>query len=763
MRDFKDEVLEIIDRDTYTPMTTEAFESELEIHDAEDFKALIKALVSLEESDIIRRTKKNKYVKVVTSKVVKGTLSMHKSGFAFLRPDEEGIDDIFIPPNEINGALDGDTVLCTVEESIRGENHEGRVVKIIEHNVTKLVGKYEGSKGFGFVVPDSLTYNTDIFIPSEQNLGAVSGHKVLVEITKFPKNNTDNPEGHITKILGHENDPGVDILSIVYSHGIDIDFSDDVLEQVENIPDHVLEEEKKGRVDLTKQMTITIDGEDAKDLDDAISVEKLSNGNYELTVSIADVSHYVKEGTPLDKEAYNRATSVYLVDRVIPMLPHKLSNGICSLNEGVERLAMTCQMEIDTNGTVVNHRIFESVIQSDKRTTYTAVNKILEENDEATKISHGEITDMIIHAGELAKILRRKRDKRGALDFDFNEAQIIVQRDGTPEDIVLRNRGKGEKLIEEFMLVSNETIAENFHWLDLPFIYRIHEDPKEDKLRQFFEILTSFGIFVKGKGNKIHPNALQEILDEVKDTPEDTVISMMMLRSMQQAKYSYQSLGHFGLSTEFYTHYTAPIRRYPDLMVHRLIRTYLIEKDTSRETIQKFKEKLPEIASHSSERERRAVDAERDTNDLKKAEYMQQHIGERFEGVISGVMNFGMFVELPNTVEGLVHMNNLGDDYYNYNERMMALIGERTGKVFRMGDKVEIEVENVNITERLIDFTVVGITPRKKVKEEQKEKQKPKYIDSNGRKKDKVRDQTKKPKGKKPFYKSAPKRSRKRK
>ncbi|CAM3321799.1 ribonuclease R [Nosocomiicoccus ampullae] len=765
MRDFKDEVLEIIDRDTYTPMTTEEFESELEIHDAEDFKALIKALVSLEESDILRRTKKNKYVKEITSKVVKGTLSMHKRGFAFLRPEEEGLEDVFIPPNEINGALDGDTVLCTLEDSTRGDSHEGRVVKIIEHNVTKLVGKYEGSKGFGFVVPDSLTYNTDIFIPSGQNLGAVSGHKVLVEITKFPNNSNENPEGFITKILGHENDPGVDILSIVYGHGIEIEFPEEVLEQVENIPDEVLDEEKEGRVDLTDKKTITIDGEDAKDLDDAISVEKLNNGNYELTVSIADVSHYVEEGTPLDEEAYERGTSVYLVDRVIPMLPHKLSNGICSLNEGVDRLAMTCQMEIDRSGTVVNHKIFESVINSDKRTTYTAVNKILEEDDENTKAELGDVAEMIQHAGDLAKILRRKRDNRGALDFDFNEAQILVKSDGTPEDIVLRNRGAGEKLIEEFMLAANETVAENFHWLDLPFIYRIHEDPKEDKLRQFFEILTSFGIFVKGKGNKIHPHALQEILDEVKDTPEDTVISMMMLRSMQQAKYSYQSLGHFGLSTEFYTHFTAPIRRYPDLMVHRLIRTYLIEKDTSHQTINKYKEELPEIASHTSERERRAVDAERDTNDLKKAEYMQKHIGERFEGVISGVMNFGMFVELPNTVEGLVHMNNLGDDYYNYNERMMALIGERTGKVFRMGDKVEIEVQNVNIIERLIDFTIVGITPRKKVKEEKKDQQKPKYIDSKARKKDRVRDRTKKPKGKgkQPFYKSAPKRKRKRK
>lgn len=758
MRDFKSEVLEIIDRDDYTPLTIEEITNELDAHDSDDFKALVKTLVSLEELRVVRRTKKDRYIKETEAKYAKGTLSMHKRGFGFLRVEEDDMDDIFIPPSDTNGAFDGDTVLVELKDGSRGESSEGTVVEILQHNVTQLVGRYEGSKGFGFVVPDSQTFKKDIFVSKSNNLGAVSGHKVLVEITKFPEDD-ENPEGHITRILGHENDPGVDILSIVIQHGINIDFPTDVMHEIESVPETVQEDEKKGRVDLRNDLTITIDGEDAKDLDDAVAVKKLENGNYELTVSIADVSHYVKEGTPLDTEAYDRGTSVYLVDRVIPMLPHKLSNGICSLNPDVERLAMSCRMEVDSEGRVVDHEIFESVIKSDYRMTYTAVNKILEEDDEATKQEFHEITPLIIEAGELAKILRRKRELRGAIDFDFNEAKVLVDKEGTPEDIVLRTRGAGEKLIEEFMLLANETVAEHFHWMELPFIYRVHEDPKEDRLRQFFDFLTGFGIFVKGKGNQIHPHALQEILEKVKDTPEEMVISTLMLRSMQQARYSEESLGHFGLSTEYYTHFTSPIRRYPDLMVHRLIRTYIINKNVRKETVNHFKQELPEIAKHTSERERRAVDAERDTIDLKKAEYMQQHIGETFEGVISGVMNFGMFVELPNTIEGLVHVNNLTDDFYNFNERMMAMLGEHTGKVFRIGDIVEIEVKDVNLDERLIDFKIVGMPESKR--DEQRRKRKPVNIKAKTRSRshrDKVNESRgKKPKSKKPFYKSAPK------
>lgn len=760
MRDFKSEVLEIIDRDDYTPMTIEELTSELDAHDSDDFKALVKTLVSLEESRVLRRTKKDRYMRETGAKYAKGELSMHKRGFGFLRVEEEGVDDVFIPPTEVNGALDGDTVLVELVDGSRGESSEGKVVEILKHNITRLVGRYEANKSFGFVVPDKQTFKKDIFIPKNQNLGAVAGHKVLVEITKFPERD-ENPEGHVIQILGHENDPGVDILSIVVSHGINIDFPTDVMHEIENVPETVQEDEKKGRTDLRDELTITIDGEDAKDLDDAVSVKTLNNGNYELTVSIADVSHYVKENSPLDIEAYDRGTSVYLVDRVIPMLPHKLSNGICSLNPDVERLAMSCRMEVDKEGRVVDHSIFESVIKSDYRMTYTAINKILEDDDEITKNEFHALTPMILQAGELAKILRHKRELRGAIDFDFNEAKVLVDKEGNPEDIVLRTRGAGEKLIEEFMLLANETVAEHFHWMDIPFIYRVHEEPKEERLRQFFDFLTGFGIFVKGKGNQIHPHALQEILDKVKDSPEEMVISTLMLRSMQQARYSHESLGHFGLSTEFYTHFTSPIRRYPDLMVHRLIRTYLLNKDTRPETVNHFKEELPEIAKHTSERERRAVDAERDTVDLKKAEYMQQHIGDTFEGVISGVMNFGMFVELPNTIEGLVHVNNLTDDFYNFNERNMAMMGERTGKVFRIGDTVEIEVKDVNLDERLIDFKVVGMPESKREKRDRK----PINIKAKTRSR-KHRDEVnesrrKEPKAKKPFYKSAPKNGKK--
>ena len=762
MRDYKEEILSLVNSDEYKPMTTDDFKMTLEADESDDFKDMVKALVSLEESGKLYRTKKDKYMKVPDSNRIKGTLSMHKRGFGFLRPEEEDVEDIFIPPTAVNGALDGDTVLIEVEENSRGDNAEGKVISIIERGVTKLVGEYNASKHFGFVVPDSKTFKTDIFIPKDHNLGAIDGHKVLVEITKFPEGDGDNPEGHVIQILGHKNDPGVDILSIIFQHGIDIDFPDEVLRQAESVPEVIDQDETKDRVDLRDEFTITIDGADAKDLDDAVSVKKLENGNLELTVSIADVSHYVTENSPIDKEAYDRGTSVYLVDRVIPMIPHRLSNGICSLNPNVDRLTLSCRIEFTPGGKAVNHEIFESVINSNYRMTYRNVNLMLEEKDPAIIEEFKEVYPYLLQTEELAQALRRKRDQRGAIDFDFDEAAVVVGDDGTPEDIVLRNRGTGEKMIEEFMLAANEAVAEHFHWMDVPFLYRIHEEPKEEKLNKFFDFLTGFGVMVKGKGNQIHPHALQEIIEEVKGRPEEMVISTLMLHSMQQAKYSEESLGHFGLSTEFYTHFTSPIRRYPDLIVHRLIRQYLINKKTDAKTIRHNKSILPDIAKHTSERERRAQDAERDTDDLKKAEYMMKHVGETFEGVIAGVMNFGMFVELPNTIEGLVHVSHMTDDHYNFNERAMAMIGERTGTMFRIGDKVEIEVLGVNLDERLIDFKVVGMPDRKP----REKRSRP--VEIKGNKKEKSRSREKKgtfkkgggkrnASGKKPFYKGAPK------
>lgn len=752
MSNLREQILEIIKDDNYKPMTIDEFKEALDAHDSEKFKEMVKVMVSLEDSGFVYRTKKNKYMKVSESNLVKGTLSMHKRGFGFLRPEETELEDVFIPPTEMNGAYEGDTVLVEVSKETKGDNQEGTISSILARGVTSVVGEYTDNGGYGFVIPDSKKMTSDIFIPKNQNLGAVDGHKVLVEITKFPDGiGGESPEGHVIQILGHKNDPGVDILSIIYQHGINIEFPQEVLEQAEKVPEEIQPSELEERTDLRDELTITIDGADAKDLDDAIAVKKLNNGNYMLTVSIADVSYYIEENSPMDEEAYDRATSVYLTDRVIPMIPHRLSNGICSLNPNVDRLTMSCQMEIDQNGGVVNHSIFQSVIHSNRRMTYGAVNQMVENEDQELIEEFSDVYPMLKNAVELAQILRQKREKRGAIDFDFNEAQVLVDDDGIPEDVVLRSRGTGEKLIEEFMLAANETVAENFHWMDVPFLYRVHEDPKEEKLRQFFEFITNFGIVVKGKGNEIHPRALQDIIEEVEGRPEQLVISTLMLRSMQQARYAEESLGHFGLSTEFYTHFTSPIRRYPDLIVHRLIRKYLIEGKTDKKTLDKIEKVLPEMAEHTSNRERRAQDAERDTDDLKKAQYMQKYIGETYEGVISGVMNFGMFVELPNTIEGLVHVSGMTDDHYQYHERHMALIGERTGKVFRIGDPVEVTVTGVNVEERLIDFQVVGMPER--VRSERRKR--PVEIKAKNKSQKNEKDDDKK--HKKPFYRSVAK------
>ncbi|MCL6588036.1 MAG: ribonuclease R, partial [Anoxybacillus sp.] len=504
----------------------------------------------------------------------------------------------------------------------------------------------------------------------------------------------------------------------------------------------------------------TIDGEDAKDLDDAVTVTKLENGNYKLGVHIADVSHYVTEGSPIDREAYERGTSVYLVDRVIPMIPHRLSNGICSLNPKVDRLTLSCEMEINDRGEVVSHEIFQSVIRTTERMTYSDVNRILVDHDEALREKYAPLVPMFEVMAELADILRNKRMKRGAIDFDFKEAKVLVDENGKPYDVVLRERSVAERLIEEFMLAANETIAEHFHWMNVPFIYRVHEDPKPEKLQRFLEFITNFGYIVKGTGNQIHPRALQEVLEAVRGEPEEMVVSTVMLRSMKQARYDAESLGHYGLSTEFYTHFTSPIRRYPDLIVHRLIRTYLINGQIDEQTQQKWAEKLPEIAEHTSNMERRAVEAERETDDLKKTEFMEDKIGMEFDGIISSVTNFGLFVELPNTVEGLVHVSYLTDDYYHYDEQHYAMIGERTGKVYRIGDEITVRVINVNKEERIVDFEIVGMKGRRN----KQPKAAPVVIE--GKRKKKKSDEkgaAKKEKKKQKFYEDIPKMKKKKK
>jgi ribonuclease R len=703
-----DKLLQYMRDEAYKPLTVQELEEAFGISDSSDFKEFVKALVQMEEKGLVVRTRSNRYGLPQKMNLIRGKLTGHAKGFAFVIPDEPGMDDIFIPPNETNTAMHGDTVLARISSESSGQRREGSIIRILERGVQQIVGTYVESKSFGFVIPDDKKFASDVFIPKSASKGAVEGHKVVVKLTTYPEGRK-SAEGEVITVLGHKNDPGVDILSVIHKHGLPMAFPDEVLKQANETPDTIDESELANRRDLRNETIVTIDGADAKDLDDAVTVTKLENGNYKLGVHIADVSYYVKEGTPIDLEAEERATSVYLVDRVIPMIPHRLSNGICSLNPRVDRLVLSCDMEINPEGQVVKHEIFQSVIKTTERMTYFDVNKILVDKDEETRSRYESLVPMFEQMEELAQILREKRMKRGAIDFDFKESKVLVDEDSKPTDVVLRERSVAERLIEEFMLAANETVAEHFHWMEVPFIYRIHEDPKEDKLRRFFEFITNFGYIVKGTANDVHPRALQEIIEEVQGKPEEMVISTVMLRSMQQAKYDPESLGHFGLSTEFYTHFTSPIRRYPDTIVHRLIRTYLIEGKLDETTREKWNARLPEIAQHSSKMERRAVDAERETDELKKAEYMEDKIGEEYDGIISSVTNFGMFVELPNTIEGLVHVSYLTDDYYRFDERHFAMIGERTGNVFRIGDEITVRVVKVNKDERSIDFEVVGM------------------------------------------------------
>ncbi|WP_163970488.1 ribonuclease R [Oceanobacillus halotolerans] len=720
----KDEIRNYINENSTKPLAVDEIEEGLHITDSVDFKELVKSLNELEESGEIVRTRKNRFGLPEKMNLVRGRIQMHAKGFAFLIPDDEGQSDVYIQPSDLASAMNNDRVLVRIEKGNTEKSRpEGTVIRILERAVIQVVGTYVDNKSFGFVIADDKRIPNDIFVPKNMANGAVDGHKVIARITKYPEGRK-SAEGEIIHILGHKNDPGIDIISIIHKNGITIDFPDEVLNQAKQAPDTISEEEIKDRRDLRDETIVTIDGADAKDLDDAVTVKQLENGNYKLGVYIADVTYYVEENSPIDKEAFERGTSVYLVDRVIPMIPHRLSNGICSLNPQVDRLTLGCEMEITSAGEVVNHEIFQSVIRTNERMTYKDVNKILVDQDEEVRSRYKELVPMFEEMEKLAEILRRKRMGRGAIDFDFKEAQVLVDNNGKAEDVVLRERSVAERLIEEFMLVANETVAEHFHWMDVPFIHRIHEDPDEGKLGKFFDFLAGLGYVVKGTANEVHPQALQKVIEEVQGKPEEMIVSKLMLRSMKQAKYDPQSIGHFGLSTSYYTHFTSPIRRYPDLIVHRLIRTYLIEKKMDEKTIQHWKEKLPEIARHTSERERGAVDAERETDDLKKAEYMQDKIGEEFVGVISSVTNFGLFVELENTVEGLVHVSYLTDDYYHFDERSYALIGERTGSIYRIGDEVKVRVVSVNLDERVVDFELVQAKNTKKNKKKIRAKRK---------------------------------------
>ncbi|MBQ8993572.1 MAG: ribonuclease R [Turicibacter sp.] len=699
-------VLELLGSSQYEAMTIDELVEYLQIEGTEGFKQFVKLMVSLEDEGIVVRSKNDRYDLARDLGYYKGIISIHPKGFGFVEIDD--MDDVYVRSEDLNGALHKDTVLVKILPTSKGDSLEGEIAQVLERGMTDFIGTYYEIKQVGYVKPDNSRYHAVVAIPKNKSKGAVKDHKVRVRIVDYLENNVVKAE--VTEILGHKNDPGIDILSVVYKYDIVPEFSQEALQQAAEIPNEPDPESYKGRRDLRGETIVTIDGDDAKDLDDAVHVRMLDNGNYLLGVSIADVSYYVTEGSPLDREAFFRGTSVYLVDRVIPMIPHRLSNGICSLNPQVDRLTITCEMEISPEGDVVSHEIFPSIIKTTERMTYNHVNRILiDENPELCERYEALVPTFKLMY-ELSKILREKRHDRGSIDFDLEESKIIVDEYGFPIDVVLRERKIAERIIEDFMLAANETVAEHFHWMDVPFIYRVHEHPKPEKLERFYKLARALGYEIKGTKDHVHPKALQMITEAVHGKPEHAAINTMMLRSLQKARYSEESLGHFGLAAEFYTHFTSPIRRYPDLVVHRLIRRYLFDQDLSKETLDYYTAVMPEIGEQTSKRERDAIDAEREVEDMKKAEYMTQFIDEEFEGVISSVTKWGMYVELPNTVEGLVHVNDLTDDYYEFDEDNLALIGRRTKTIYKIGDIVKVVVAAASKEERTIDFQLVGMS-----------------------------------------------------
>jgi len=686
----------------------------------------------------IECSKRGKYSKSEIKKMI-GTFTAHPKGFGFVSVEGE-TEDIFIPESQVNGAMHMDTVEVTVSPVTTGRRREGTVVKILERGMKQVVCTYEQSKTFGFAVPDNPKFGSDIFIPQERSKGAVSGHKVVVEVTSYGKKDR-KPEGKVVEILGHINDPGVDILSLVRAYGLPVEFDEKVLKQVENVAKPVSEADMAGRMDLRDWQMVTIDGEDAKDLDDAVSVT-MDGDNYILGVHIADVSNYVQEHSALDVEALKRGTSVYLVDRVIPMLPHALSNGICSLNQGENRLALSCIMTINPKGEIIDHTIAETVICVDRRMSYTQVKNILEayhaansqdasvekadgkqdDADRETEIvsdvnvrrqqeallgEYEALVPMFVRMEKLAGILRGKRMKRGSIDFDFPETKVILDAQGNPIDIRPYDRNVATKIIEDFMLAANETVASDFYWRELPFVYRTHENPDTEKIQKLSTFINNFGYTLHIGADEVHPKELQKLLQKIDGTKEEALISRLTLRSMKQARYTIDNTGHFGLAADCYCHFTSPIRRYPDLQIHRIIKESLRGR-LNEKRIDHYEHILPEVAKHSSEMERRADEAERETVKLKKVQYMEQHIGEEFEGVISGVTEWGFFVELENTVEGLVRVTELTDDFYQYYEDTYELVGEATNRRYKLGQKVLVRVEHCDRIMRTIDFALAG-------------------------------------------------------
>lgn len=701
MISIKEILVKFMNEPAYKPMHVSELAKIFDISKREfnDFQDTIKAM---EKEGLIIKTNNDKVALPERMGMIVGKLSVHQKGFGFLIPDDEEHQDVFIPSSFINGALHGDRVMVQItKEDVGKKKCEGEVVKIIDRANKTVIGVFESSRNFGFVVPEDKRIQNDIFIPKAKTNNAEDGDVVIVEIIEWAGKRR-NPEGKIIDVLGKKGDKGIDILTIIKKHGLPEEFPPKVQKYAEGIEEDIPKSEYKRRVDLRDVRMVTIDGEDAKDLDDAVSIERLENGNYKLGVHIADVSNYVKELNPLDKEALKRGTSVYLIDRVIPMLPKELSNGICSLNPKVDRLTLSCIMTIDQKGKVLDHEIVESIIKTDERMTYTDVTKIIKDHDDELIKKYDYLYDDFKAMEELCDILRKKRLGRGAIDFNFEESKIILNENGKPIDIKPYDREIANRIIEEFMLVCNETVAEHMYWANIPFVYRIHEEPDEEKLQHFSDFIYNMGYSLKSS-REVHPKALQAILEKVQGKKEETVVSTLLLRSMMQAKYSPECVGHFGLAAKYYCHFTSPIRRYPDLMIHRIIKEFVNGKIDPKRS-----ERLSGIVDYaskqSSDMERRAQDAEREVDDLKKAEYMSEKIGEEYHGIISSVTNFGFFVELPNTIEGLVHITDLDDDYYVYDERHLSLIGELTKKIYRLGDEVKIKVDRVNIDTHDIYF-----------------------------------------------------------
>lgn len=696
----KEMVFEYIAGQEYAPMKFKEMAAMLQVPRAEreDFRRVIDTLISEGRIQIDPRG----LIHPAAANVKKGTFLGTSKGFGFVSVEGEK-EDIFIAEEASKGAMHGDTVQIEISAEKTGKRREGRVLAILERGTDMVVGTFHKSKNYGFVIPDNQRLGKDIFIPREHTKGAVTGHKVVAELTSYG-DSQKNPEGRIVEILGHVNDPGVDIVSIIKAYGLPEEYPAEVMKQVEGMPDTVALADMAGRRDIREWQMVTIDGEDAKDLDDAITLTK-EDGLYHLGVHIADVSHYVQENTPLDKEALKRGTSVYLVDRVIPMLPHKLSNGICSLNEGVDRLALSCFMDIDEKGNVVSHQIAESVVRVTRRMSYTSVKKIIEDKDAAECKEYEELVPMFELMNELAELLRKKRHRRGSIDFDFPESKIYLDEQGTPVDIRPYERNKATKLIEDFMLIANETVAEDYFWQELPFVYRSHDYPDADKIQKLGIFINNFGYSIHISQDEIHPKELQKLMEKIDGTPEEALISRLTLRSMQQAKYTTDNDGHFGLATKYYCHFTSPIRRYPDLQIHRIIKENLRGGITERRQ-EHYHKILPEVAAHSSVMERRADEAEREVEKLKKAEYMKQFVGEAFEGVISGLTAWGIYVELSNTVEGMVRVANLPGDYFYYDEENHVMVGEHTRKTYKLGEKILVEVDSVDETLKTVDFVL---------------------------------------------------------